>query len=215
MKTLEQLFDKNKILPTLVLEDITKTVDVVNVLYEAGIRMMSVRVLSQTSLRSIELIRKKMPEMAVGAAGTMDAAGFLNASLVGAQFIASPGITSELLTAARTRYNDAHFLPGAVLPSQIMEVITRGLDVVNLYPAEIFNGSLLIEEYKKSFPGVKFTVSGGITIENMEKYLVKPSIIAVGVGGIATNELLEANNLDEIRHRAKEVVDKAHQILNI
>ena len=78
MKTLEQLFDKNKILPTLVLEDITKTVDVVNVLYEAGIRMMSVRVLSQTSLRSIELIRKKMPEMAVGAAGTMDAAGFLN-----------------------------------------------------------------------------------------------------------------------------------------
>ena len=117
MRTIEQIFGASKIVPGAVLEDQKVALAVAGALLEADVKVMALRLLSRNSLKSLELITKEFPEMMVGASGVMDAAGFLNASIAGAKFISSPGCTSELFTAARTRYNDAHFLPGVLTPN--------------------------------------------------------------------------------------------------
>ncbi|RTK98131.1 MAG: hypothetical protein EKK57_12435 [Proteobacteria bacterium] len=215
MKTIEQIFGAKKIVPTATIEDTDSALKTAEALLNAGINVMTIRILSQKSLRSLEKIAKEMPEMSVGAAGIMDAAGFFNSSLAGAKFISSPGITPELITAARTRYNDAHFLPGGVVPSHIMEILSRGLDVINLFPAVAFNGEELLDVYAHAFPNAKFSVVGGITFENMERYLVKKNVVAVGMSRICSRSLIETHNFAEITRLAKTAVDITNKILKI
>lgn len=202
MKTIEQIFGKSKIVPTVTIEDPQLALPVAEILLNAGINVIAIRALSKNSLLSINKLAKDMPSMTVGAAGVMDAAGFLNASLAGAEFISSPGITSELITAARTRYNDAHFLPGVCLPSHVMELLSNGFQVMNLFPAEIMNGYELIKSYHYTFPKAKFAVTGGITPENMTKYLQLPNLVAVGLSSIASSILVKNQDFDEIKRRA-------------
>lgn len=213
MKTIEQIFGASKIVPGATLEDPVIALAVAEALLQANVSVISLRILSQNSLRSLELISKELPEMMVGAGGIMDAAGFLNASIAGAKFISSPGCTSELFTAARTRYNDAHFLPGVLTPTQVMEVMTRGINIMNIYPAEVLNGYELAKAYAYAFPQAKFGMVGGITIENMQKYLELANVIAVSVASITEPALVLKRDYAEIRRRAEEAVTIAKQVL--
>ena len=213
MRTIDQIFGASKIVPGAVLEDQKVALAVAGALLEANVKVMALRLLSRNSLKSLELITKEFPEMMVGASGVMDAAGFLNASIAGAKFISSPGCTSELFTAARTRYNDAHFLPGVLTPTQVMEVMTRGIDVMNIFPAEALNGYELAKTYAYAFPEAKFGMVGGINMVNMEKYLELPNVIAVSVASIAESALVAKCDYAEIRRRAEEAMSIAKIVL--
>lgn len=206
MKTIEQIFGLKKIVPTVSLECKEVIEPICNALLDGGINVIAVRLLSVNSLSAVEYINEKLPDITVGVAGIMDAAGFLNASIAGAKFISSPGITPELFTAARTRYNDAHFLPGMIIPSHIMDALSRGFEVMNLFPAEVLNGYELLRSYQHAFPKAKFAVNGGINFENMEKYLALDNVVAVGLSSIADSTLIAAKNYSEMTERAKKAV---------
>ncbi len=206
MRTIEQIFGQKKIVPTVSLESQEIIEPVCNALLNGGINVIAVRLLSAKSLAAVEYINSKLPDITVGVAGIMDAAGFLNASIAGAKFISSPGITPELFTAARTRYNDAHFLPGMLMPSHIMDALSRGFEVMNLFPAEVLNGYELLKTYAHTFPKAKFAVNGGINFENMEKYLALDNVVAVGLSSIADSKLIAAKNYSEMTERAKKAV---------
>lgn len=213
MKTIEQIFGASKIVPGATLEDPVVALAVAEALLEANVTAISLRILSRNSLKSLELITKELPEMMVGAGGVMDAAGFLNASIAGAKFISSPGCTSELFTAARTRYNDAHFLPGVLTPTQVMEVMTRGINIMNIFPAEALNGYELAKTYEHAFPLAKFGMVGGITIDNMGKYLELPNVIAVSLSSITDASLVAKQDYLEIRRRSEEAISIAKSVL--
>jgi 2-dehydro-3-deoxyphosphogluconate aldolase/(4S)-4-hydroxy-2-oxoglutarate aldolase len=206
MRTIEQIFGQKKIVPTVSLESQEIIEPVCNALLNGGINVIAVRLLSAKSLAAVEYINSKLPDITVGVAGIMDAAGFLNASIAGAKFISSPGITPELFTAARTRYNDAHFLPGMLMPSHIMDALSRGFEVMNLFPAEVLNGYELLKTYAHTFPKAKFAVNGGINFENMEKYLALDNVVAVGLSSIADSKLIAAKNYSEMTELAKKAV---------
>lgn len=213
MQTIEQIFGVNKILPSIMLEDVDSALPVIEVLLEANINVLSVRILSPNSFKILRSIVDKFPQMNIGASGVLDAAGFLNASLAKARFISSPGTTVELFTAARTRYNDAHFLPGVINPTQVMEAYTRGFNIMNIFPAEVFNGVSLTKFYYDIFPQIKFAVGGGIIVEDMEKYLRLPNVVAVGLPSITSPELIAKRDYQEIRYRAETATNIAKSIL--
>lgn len=215
MRTLEQIFGAQKVVPTATIEDMDLAIPTAEALLKAGVKVMTLRMMSQKSFRVLELIAKKLPEITVGAGAIMDAAGFLNASLAGAQFISSAGITPELMTAARTRFNDAHFLPGALVPSHVMESLSRGFDVMNLFPAHAFNGAALLDAYAYTFPSAKFTVSGGITVKNMHDYLLKSNVAGVAISDVANHELILNKDFREIETRAKTLIVEANKLLKI
>ena len=213
MRTIEQIFGAKKIVPTVNVEDISLVRPLCEALLNAGITVIAVRIVSQKSFDTLSYISSEIPEMTVGAAGIMAAAGFLNASLAGARFISSPGTTPELFTAARTRYNDAHFLPGVLLPSGIMDAATRGFEVMNLFPAEALNGYELLKSYAHTFPKIRFAVNGGVNLANMGKYLQLSNVVAVGLASIASSSLIAARDFAEIRARAEQAVAMANAVI--
>ena len=215
MKVIEDIYGKLKIVPLVLCDDYTVSARICETLAETGLTAIGFNILSHGSFRMLEKLVLDFPQIEIGATNIFDAAGFMSASLVGAKFISSSGMNSELYTAVRTRYNDAHFLPGVVTPSEVLESLSNGFKAMNLCPAEYLNGKQLLDYYVSVFPQVKFVVRGGITIANMDDYLIKSNVIGISLPEIADAELIETQNFVEIKRRAKQAIDKARNLLEL
>lgn len=214
MKTLEQLFGNNKITPIVTCDDIDGANRVCDALLAGGLDRVTFNMSTQSSLKMLDRIVTQRDDIIIGVGNIMDAAGFMTASLAGVKYIGSLGITDELMTAAKTRYNDADFLPGVLLPSQIMEVMSAGFNVACLYPAAEFNGANLLDRYAIDFPHMRFVAKGGINFDNMGEYLLKHNVICVSISDIVEKELIDNGDFAEITVRARRYMEKMQSILS-
>ena len=210
MKTVEQVFARNKIVPVVVINDISDALRLANALLEVGINNMEITLRTANALEIIALIAKQVPQMIVGAGTILTPGDFLNACNAGAKYVISPGVTSELFTAARTRTQDVRFIPGVCTPSHAMEAAAHGFNYVKFFPAEAYNGYQVIKALAAPFPHVKFCPTGGVTIENMAKYLELANVFAVGMSSIVAAELIAAHDFTEISRRCQEAMQIAN-----
>lgn len=215
MKTLEQIFDleagTKRIVPSLVIRDVKLAKPVAEALLAGGMDVATIRIEDNKSFKIIDYLVNEVPELTVGAGFVFHSADFMSASLAGAKYISSPGSTPELFTAARTRYNNAHFLPGVVTPSEVMDAFTRGFSVMNFYPAEYFDGYNLLQLYGRSFPMVVFAVHGGATFshDDIDRYLALPNVLAVGISAHETADMIETGDFAGLEHFARQMVNLA------
>lgn len=212
MKTLEQIFDIEagikRIVPGLIIKDINVAKEVAHALLDGGLDVATVRIVDRISFDVIRYLAEEVPELTIGAGFVFDSAAFMSASLAGAKYISSPGATPELFTAARTRFNRAHFLPGAITPSEVLDAYTRGFDVVNFYPAEYFDGYNLLQLYARSFSKVAFSVHGGTSLshDEIDKYLALPNVLSVGISSFETSDMIANNDFAGLRKFAEQMV---------
>ena len=212
MKTIEQIFEVDtgakRIVPGLQIDDINLAVPTAEALLAAGIDVATIRVVDNKSFDVISRLSRDVPELTIGAGFVLKSSDFMSASVAGAKFISSPGSTPELFTAARTRFNSAHFLPGVVTPSEVIDAYTRGFNVLNLYPVEYFDGFSLLQHYGRIFPKISFAVHGGVLFSGMDldKYLVLPNVVGVGVSSVETAALIASGDFLEIRRWGEQVV---------
>lgn len=215
MRTIEEIFGLSKIVVLVTCEDFDLAAKACQAIIDGGLKAVSFNMYSQKDYVTLEKLIKAFPKLEIGASKIIDAAGFMSASLAGAKFISSPGMNEELYSGISTRYNDAHFLPGVINPSQIMESMSRSYRVMNLFPIELL-GEQILEEYAETFPHAKFVARGNnITIENMDDFLVRSNVVGVMLNSIATKDLIASGNFDEIKLRAKAAVAKAHELLKL
>ena len=213
MKTVDQIFEANKIVPVVVIDDIDAAIPLAETLLSAGIDSVEITLRTPNALSIISTISKNIPQMLVGAGTVKTAADFFSACVSGAKFIFSPGCTNELFEAARSRYNDVRFMPGLVTPSHIMESISRGFNYAKFFPAEPFNAYSVLKAMASPFPEIKFCPTGGITPENMAKYLELPNVFAVGMSSIVDAKLIAAHDFTEIRRRCEDAVKLVNSVI--
>lgn len=206
MRTVEQIFAVNKIVPVVVINDVEAAVPLAETLLESGINAIEITLRTPNALEIIELLVKEVPQIVVGAGTVRTSADFFNACVSGAKLIFSPGTTEELLAASRSRYSDIRFIPGVVTPSHVMECASRGLNYLKFFPAEPFNAYEVLKAMASPLSDVKFCPTGGITIDNMQKYLELPNIFAIGMSSIVDSKLIAAHDFVEIRRRCEQAV---------
>lgn len=206
MRTVEQIFAVNKIVPVVVINDVEAAVPLAETLLESGINAIEITLRTPNALEIMELLVKKVPQIVVGAGTVRTSADFFNACVSGAKLIFSPGTTEELLAASRSRYSDIRFIPGVVTPSHVMECASRGLNYLKFFPAEPFNAYEVLKAMASPLSDVKFCPTGGITIDNMQKYLELPNIFAIGMSSIVDSKLIAAHDFVEIRRRCEQAV---------
>jgi len=95
---------------------------------------------------------------------------------VGAEFIVSPSLELNLVGLCHSA-NVACF-PGAATPTEIIAAQRARADLVKIFPADLAGGPYFIQQMKGPFPDVRFMVSGGVTLKNVQDY------VQVGVTGI-------------------------------
>ena len=81
------------------------------------------------------------------------------------------------------------------------------MEVLKFFPAEQSGGLAKIKAMAAPFPMVKIMPTGGINLDNLEKYLSCPVIAACGGSYMVTAELIDNHKWDEIIELCKKSVE--------
>lgn len=215
MKKIEEIFAVNRIVPVVVINDITAAIPLAEILLESGINTMEITLRTENARKIIEKVAKEVPQMLVGAGTIRTAADYTDACNAGAEYIISPGVTNELLNAASRGPKNVRYIPGVVTPSQVMDCADRDVKYLKFFPAEPYNAYNVIKSLASVFPDVKFCPTGGISNANVAKYIQLPNIFAAGMSSIVEAKLIADHDFAEIKRRCDESVEIVKQTLNL
>jgi 2-dehydro-3-deoxyphosphogluconate aldolase/(4S)-4-hydroxy-2-oxoglutarate aldolase len=96
--------------------------------------------------------------------------------------------------------------PGVATPTEIQMALDEGVEVVKFFPAEAMGGVGTLKALAGPFPMMRFIPTGGITAENLSRYLELKSVLAVGGSWMVAPGLLAEKRFDEVRRLAAEAV---------
>jgi len=163
---------------------------------------------------AIRIMRETCPDMLVGAGTVLTTEQVDQALAAGAQFVVSPGFDAELV--AYCQEKGLPIFPGCTTPSDYHAALKFGLEVLKFFPAEQSGGLAKIKAMSAPFPMFKVMPTGGISLDNLKKYISCPVIAACGGSYMVTAELIDNQKWDEITElckRSVEIVREAREKL--
>lgn len=198
-------FDKIQqcgIVPVVALKDTGKAVDLAKALKAGGIDVIEVTYRTPNASEVIELLRRDMPDLTVGAGTVINDEQLEQALDAGAEFVVSPGTDESVIK----RCVDAGvaILPGVVTPTEIMVGMRYGLSVFKFFPAGIYGGLKTIKALRGPFGEIRFVPTGGISAANLVEYANEKSVLAVGGSWMVKSDLIDQGQFDRITELAKE-----------
>ncbi|MBR2691206.1 MAG: 2-dehydro-3-deoxy-phosphogluconate aldolase [Aquamicrobium sp.] len=196
------LLDGQPVIPVIKIADARDAVPLARALARGGLRAIEITLRTEAALEAIRHAAAEVEEAIVGAGTILNARQFEEASRAGSQFIVSPGITSQLLTAAAD--SPVPLLPGAITPGEIMAAREAGLDFLKFFPAEQAGGAAFLKALASPIADVKFCPTGGIGAKNATDYLSLPNVICVGGSWVAPDEMVKAGDWAGIEALARE-----------
>ncbi len=203
--SLHKIIENCGIIPVVVLDDVSNAVPLAKALLAGGINICEITFRTAAAEESIRQIALNVPEMIVGAGTVITKEQLKAATDAGAKFIVSPGSDLEVIRYAKEL--GVYMLPGAVTPTEIMQLIKEDIKVVKFFPAENYGGLKTIKALSAPFPNIKFVPTGGVSLSNLTAYLEFDKIAAVGGSWLCTKDLIKDGKWDEITKLSKEAMD--------
>jgi len=186
------IFRSTSVIPVLTIERARDAVPLARALCEGGLGTIEVALRTPEATAAIATIRTELPHIVVGAGTLLRASDVAAAVKAGAQFLVSPGTTTEL--AASALASDLPYLPGVATPSEIMAARALGICVMKLFPAEALGGVAFLKALAPVFPGIAFCPTGGIDERTAADYLALPNVPMVGGSWMAPKEAIAAGD---------------------
>jgi 2-dehydro-3-deoxyphosphogluconate aldolase/(4S)-4-hydroxy-2-oxoglutarate aldolase len=178
------------VIPVITVGDLEHAVPLARALVAGGLRVLEITLRTSVGPACIEAVRKSVPEAIVGVGTLTRAVDFAAANRAGAQFGVTPGLTPELMSAAR----GARFplLPGVMTPSEVIAARHAGFSVLKLFPALQAGGVAMLQALGAVYPDVVFCPTGGITQASTPHYLALPNVVSVGCSWVCPPALIAA-----------------------
>ena len=179
-----------RVVPVVVIKSLEDTIPTLKALCDGGLPVAEITFRTACAAEAIALGVKEFPNMHIGAGTVINGEQAKKAIESGAQFIVSPGLSAEVAEVCK----NAHipYLPGCATPTEIMQAIALGLDIVKFFPANVYGGLSAIKALSGPFPQLKFLPTGGVDMNNINEFLAFEKIVAVG-GSFMMKGDIEAN----------------------
>ena len=183
-------FLKQRLLCITVVDRVEDAVPLAEALLAGGLNVMEITFRTAAAAESIQRIRQKVPQMAIGAGTLLSPEQVQQAIDVGAQFGVSPGLNELVLKAAQDR--NLPFFPGVMTPTEMDRALNLGWKHLKFFPAEPAGGVAMLKALVGPFAhtGVKFVPTGGINAAKLPDYLAIPQVAAVGGSWMAERKLV-------------------------
>ena len=203
--SLYKIIENCGVIPVVVLEDTANAVPLAKALLAGGINICEITFRTAAAEEAIRQIALNVPDMIVGAGTVITKEQAKAATDAGAKFIVSPGSDLEVIRYAKEL--GVYMLPGAVTPTEVMQLIKEDIKVIKFFPAENYGGLKTIKALSAPFPNIKFVPTGGVSLSNLTAYLEFDKIAAVGGSWLCTKDLITNGKWDEITKLSKEAMD--------
>ncbi|HKW49050.1 MAG TPA: bifunctional 4-hydroxy-2-oxoglutarate aldolase/2-dehydro-3-deoxy-phosphogluconate aldolase [Gemmatimonadaceae bacterium] len=194
------------IIPVIRCDSPEVAVRVTEVLISAGLRVAEITLTVPRAIEAItQLARRTDGERAFVGAGTVTTADEArDAIAAGAKFIVSPCLVHEVIEVATKA--GVPVIPGALTPTEILEAIRCGADLVKVFPVASLGGPAYIKALRGPFPDLPLVPTGGVDLDNVADFM-RAGATAVGVGSeLVSREALARGDYDEIGRRAEQFV---------
>lgn len=168
----------DKVIPVVVIKNVEDTAPTLKALSDGGINTAEITFRTACAKEAIALGVKLFPDMNIGAGTVINGEQAEAAVEAGAKFIVSPGLSVDVANVCKV--NKLPYYPGCVTPTEIMQALELGIDVVKFFPANVYGGLSALKALSGPFPQVKFIPTGGVNLDNLAEFLSFDKIYAVG-----------------------------------
>ena len=179
----------DKVIPVVVIKDVKDAIPTLKALRDGGVNCAEITFRTACAAEAIQLGVSKFPDMNIGAGTVINLAQAKKAVLAGAKFLVSPGLSVEVAKFAKKK--GISYYPGCVTPTEIMQAIELGIDVVKFFPANIYGGLKALKALSGPFPQIKFIPTGGVDLTNLEEFLAFDKVYAVGGSFMMKGDIVE------------------------
>jgi 2-dehydro-3-deoxyphosphogluconate aldolase/(4S)-4-hydroxy-2-oxoglutarate aldolase len=196
------LLDIAPVIPVVVLNDAAHALPLAQALLGAGIPVIEITLRTPAALDAIAAIAENLPDTVVGA-GTVTTPRLVRQAVdAGAQFLVSPGTTSQLLDAMDE--GGVPCLPGIASVSEAMRVLEHGQREMKFFPAEASGGRAFLTAIAQVLPTARFCPTGGITPAAAPRYLELDNVACVGGSWLTPPGAIAAQDWRHIEELAAE-----------
>jgi 2-dehydro-3-deoxyphosphogluconate aldolase/(4S)-4-hydroxy-2-oxoglutarate aldolase len=147
-------------------------------LIAGGLNVLEITLRTPRALACAEAIAAKVPEAVIGLGTLTRPAQFLQARDAGAQFVVSPGLTEQLVRAARD--SGLPYLPGIATVSEALVAMEHGFRELKFFPAMLNGGVPALQGMAPLLPEIRFCPTGGIRAGHVREILALPNVFALG-----------------------------------
>jgi 2-dehydro-3-deoxyphosphogalactonate aldolase len=166
-----------------------------DVLVEAGFRLIEVPLNSPQPLDSIALLRKRLPQVMVGAGTVLTAAEAHAVAEAGGELIVAPNFDRDVVV--ETLRLGMTSLPGILTPTEAFAALAAGAHGLKLFPAELASPAVVKALLAVLPRGTPVIPVGGIAADNLAGWH------AAGAAGFGLGSSLYKPGDDAATVRAK------------
>ena len=165
-------------IPVVVIKELSETDKILTALKNDGIMCAEITFRTACAAEAIAYAVENYPDMNIGAGTVINAEQCEKALAAGAKFIVSPGLSVSVAKICKLR--GVPYYPGCVTPTEIMQALELGIEIVKFFPANVYGGLKAMKALAGPFPQIKFIPTGGVDSSNLDEYLAWEKIYAVG-----------------------------------
>jgi 2-dehydro-3-deoxyphosphogluconate aldolase/(4S)-4-hydroxy-2-oxoglutarate aldolase len=192
------------VIPVIVIDSLEDAVPLARALVAGGVRVLELTLRTPVALRAIEAIANEVEGAIIGV-GTITRPEDFDASVkAGALFGVSPGLTPELIAAARD--SSLPLLPGVMTPSDVIAARAAGFTELKLFPAQQAGGVGMLKALGGPFPELSFCPTGGIGATTAPDFLALPNVVCVGGSWLTPGDAVAARDWGRISALARDTV---------
>ena len=196
MSIVQERIANARLIPVIKLDRVEDAVPLAEAFTEGGLPIMEITFRTDAAEGSIRAVSKAYPDILMGAGTITSLDQAKRAQDAGAKYLVTPGISREVLDYCRT--SGLPVYPGACTPTDIIQVMEFGFDIIKFFPAAQYGGLSTIKALSGPFPSIKFVPTGGVSEANLCEYLAFPKVIACGGSWMVTDEMLKAGDFKGI-----------------
>ncbi|WP_427170921.1 bifunctional 4-hydroxy-2-oxoglutarate aldolase/2-dehydro-3-deoxy-phosphogluconate aldolase [Arthrobacter sp. 92] len=175
---------------------------VIEALIAGGVRSIELTLTTEGVFQEIAELKTRFADAAEIGVGTVtDAEQAQRALDAGADYLVTPVTVPEVIRAAVNR--GVPVFPGAYSPTEMHTAWSLGATAVKLFPASVV-GPGYIGQVHGPFPGLPIIPSGGVSIQDVPKWL-QAGALAVSLGGPLLGDAFKGGDLSALTERAAEV----------
>jgi 2-dehydro-3-deoxyphosphogluconate aldolase/(4S)-4-hydroxy-2-oxoglutarate aldolase len=185
-------------------------IDVARALLAGGVPVAEVTLTVPGAIDGIRrLVQTFGKELLVGVGTVTRPEQVEEAADAGAEFIVSPVLVPEIITAARGLGKVS--IPGAYTPTEIFQAWQLGADIVKVFPASV-GGPAYFKALLAPMPFLKLMPTGGVDLSTVGAF-IKAGAVTLGAGAALVDaRAIETRNwalLTDLARKFREEVRKA------
>ncbi|GGS35360.1 bifunctional 4-hydroxy-2-oxoglutarate aldolase/2-dehydro-3-deoxy-phosphogluconate aldolase [Streptomyces violaceus] len=171
---------------------------------EGGVRALEITLSVPGALEVISKLSERYGKdgVVVGAGTVLDEQAAHACVSAGANLLVSPNLNPAMIAAAN-RYQ-AVTVSGAFTPTEIVDTMQAGADIVKLFPAE-FMGPQYVRTVKAPLPQAPLMPAGGVSPDNVKAWF-DAGVVAVGVGSSVTKAARPDGDYRRVTEAARTVL---------